>query len=285
MDDGSNEVIETQPSTTVTSINANNVILEYGDIIEIIAPSNQDIHEMHAFIEYIDDEKMKIINISTGRFYQLNITEEGVFTDESITQINLHSKNEIKGYARQNNLLPRTWIRIHFGGDFEAIITGEITNLDEDKIEITTYPELKTIFLNFDYNGIPDNLPIKSIVIIDKPTILKDVASLSTVKSQIGDVDDDNDDEFIDTNDSTDSPSIQFTDSGESITTIPEDAEIDPNIRDGLHDLYINANDIVFGERLDPIRNLVEIPESERRYGIDAQVNDLMDCQLNHLYQ
>lgn len=278
MDDVSNEVIETQTIVTDSPTSPNSVILEYGDIIEIIAPTNPDIHEIHAFIDYVDDEKIKIINISNGRFYLLNITEDGTFTDESITEINLHTKNEVKGYAKQNNLLPRTWIRIHFGGDFEAIITGEITNLDEDMIEVTTYPELKSIYLNFGYKGIPENLPIKSIVIIDKPTLLKDVASLSTVKSQIGeDVDSENNDVIIDTNEINNGPSIQFTESGESIIKIPEDSEIDENIRDKLHKMYIDANDIVFGERQEPMRQLVEIPESERRYGIDAQVNDLMD--------
>ena len=39
------------------------VTLELGDIIEIIAPSNPDIHEMNALITYIDIHKLKLINV------------------------------------------------------------------------------------------------------------------------------------------------------------------------------------------------------------------------------
>ena len=35
-------------------------------------------------------------------------------------------------------------------------------------------------------------------------------------------------------------------------------------------------NTITFGEELDEISQLVELPESEQRYGVDEQVNDLM---------
>ena len=278
MDDNSDQSLDTStPMVTDTSTPTRqnrNVQLEYGDIIEIIAPSNQDIHEMNALIMYIDEQKIKVVDIATGRFYQLSTTEDGFFTDESITQINLHGRSEVKGYARQNNLLPKTWIDIHFGGEIPAIITGEITNLEEDMIEVTTYPELKTIYINFGYKGIPEKLPIETIVIREKPTSLNNVTSLAAVKN-LG-TDDDMDD-MADTSEDVDSPSIQFTETGESITTVPEDAEVDPNVRDTLHNLYIDANEIVFGEQLEALKQLVEIPESERRYGIDAQVNDLMD--------
>ena len=62
--------------------------LELGDIIEIIAPTNKDIHEMTAFISYIDNKKMILINVSNSKHYQLNLTEAGGFTDESITEVN-----------------------------------------------------------------------------------------------------------------------------------------------------------------------------------------------------
>ena len=35
--------------------------LELGDIIEIIAPTNKDIHEMTAFISYIDNKKILVL--------------------------------------------------------------------------------------------------------------------------------------------------------------------------------------------------------------------------------
>jgi len=278
MDDNSIEIDETPPIQTESSVlpkKGSSITLELGDIIEIIAPSNIDIHEMNALIMYIDEHKIKVVNIATGRFYQLTIADDGYFTDESITQINLLNRSEEKGYARQNDLLPKTWIDIHFGGEIPAIVSGEITNLEEDMIEVTTFPELRTIFINFGYKGIPENIPITSIVIRNKPASLNKISSLATAKSVA-----DNELEDIDSNvelQETDSPSVQFTETGESIISIPEDAIPDANIRDTLHNLYIDANSIIFGEQLQPLKQLVEIPESERRYGIDAQVNDLMD--------
>ena len=281
MDDNSIKVDETPPNQTEATVlptKSSSITLELGDIIEIIAPSNLDIHEMNALIMYIDEHKIKVVSIATGRFYQLTIASDGYFTDESIKQINLLNRSEEKGYARQNDLLLTTWVDIHFGGDIPAIISGEITNLEEDMIEVTTFPELKTIFINFGYKGIPENIPITSIVIRNKPNSLDKISSLANVKS----IDDNEPDEIneIDSNiklPQTDTPSIQFTETGESITYIPEDAVPDPIFRDTLHDLYIDANSIIFGEQLQPFKQLVEIPESERRYGIDAQVNDLMD--------
>ena len=278
MDDNSIQVNETHPNQTEAATlpkKDSSITLELGDIIEIIAPSNLDIHEMNALIMYIDEQKIKVVNIATGRFYQLTIADDGYFTDESIKQINLLNRSEEKGYARQNDLLPKTWVDIHFGGEIPAIISGEITNLEEDMIEVTTFPELKTIFINFGYKGIPENIPITSIVIRNKPASLNKISSLATAKSIA-----DNELEEIDSNielQTTDTPSVQFTETGESIISIPEDAIPDANIRDTLHDLYIDANSIIFGEQLQPLKRLVEIPESERRYGIEAQVNDLMD--------
>ena len=110
------------------------ITLEFGDIIEIIAPTNPEIHEMSALITYIDSEKIKLIDVTNYNHYRINITEDGNLSDESIIQLNLLSRSEEKGYARQNNLLPRTWVDIHFGGEIPAIITGEISNLEEDMI-------------------------------------------------------------------------------------------------------------------------------------------------------
>ena len=71
---------------------------------------------------------------------------------------------------------------------------------------------------------------------------------------------------------------IEYTESGESIITVPKDVVAERNIRDQLHDLYMEAsNEIVFGEKLGEIYQLVEIPEENQRFGIDVQVNDMMD--------
>ena len=67
----------------------------------------------------------------------------------TITSITLLNRNDEPGYAKQNNLLPNKWINVYFGGEVPMVITGEITNLEGDMIEIKTYPTGDIIYLNF----------------------------------------------------------------------------------------------------------------------------------------
>ena len=79
-----------------------NISIEYGDIIEIIAPMNPNLHENAFFVNYIDESKIKIINLSTKEFIQLNMKRDGNgLTDESITQINLLDRSADSGFACQ----------------------------------------------------------------------------------------------------------------------------------------------------------------------------------------
>ena len=50
-----------------------------------------------------------------------------------------------------------------------AIINLEITNVEEDMIELTTYPKREIIYINFEYKGIPEDLPIEYIRIRSEP--------------------------------------------------------------------------------------------------------------------
>ena len=74
---------------------------------------------------------------------------------------------------------------------------------------------------------------------------------------------------------------MEFTPEGESIMTIPTDSAVDATFKDNLRDMYLDANEIVFGEQLDTLTQVVEVPESEKTYTIEAQVNDLMDQFLS----
>lgn len=270
-----NAVIQEEATPTPT----NSIALELGDIIEIVSPSNEEVHENTFLITYIDKQKIKLFNTANLKPYQLNITEYGSFTDESIEQIILLNRAEERGYARQNNLLIGTWIDIQFGGEIPVIISGEISNLDEDMIEIVTYPELRTIYIDFGYKGIPDEIPIEKITIRKKPASLNAVVSLSMLRDQMeaeglepGEIPDQLEEDL---------PSIQYTELGESIIHIPDGSKTDVNVRDALKDLYIDANTIIYGEKLEKITQLIEVPENEKRYGIDAQVNDMMDELLS----
>jgi hypothetical protein len=245
------------------------ISLQLGDVIKIIAPTNDEIHESTNYITYIDNTNITIINVAT--FHQSILTiNKSRLNDESIKEIQLLYRNEETGFARQNMLLPGTWIQIHFGGDFPLIINGEITNLDEDMIEITTFPELQVLYINFGYKGIPPQLSIEEILIKEKPESLKNIRSLTQLKEgeNIEDLEDISQEDMA---------SMVFTDTGESIIEISKDAVPEEDIRQELENLYLESSEIIFGKKLQKIAHLVEIPESEQRYSIDTQVADLTD--------
>ena len=245
------------------------VTLEYGDIIEIVAPRNPDIHQHTYYIQYIDDSHIELINVSTVTPYELRISETGAITDESVEEINLLSRGNEKGYARQNGLLPKKWVDIRFGGEIPTVITGEITNLEEDMIELTTFPDLDILYIDFEYKGIPKNLPIENIQIRTKPASLK-----ACLKSTL-------DPQSEPSEQSEAQATIEMLDSGESIIQIPEEAVPDETIRETLHSLYIDANDIIFGQEEEFVEQLVEVSEKRKQYSIETQVNDFMDELLS----
>ena len=258
-----------------TQINLNDdsqngsITLELGDIIEILSPNNNSYHEKTFIIKYIDQEYMELMNISYNEVYNINFTIDGFLSDESITQINILDRSKEKGFARQNNLIPNKWVNIHFTGDIPIIVTGEITDIEDDMVEVMTYPDRKAIYLDFAYKGLPNNIPIEKIVIRQKPTMISVTKDSSEpVGSEA--------DEFT-----PPEASMEFTETNESIINIPENNLVDENIRETLNDLYVNANTLVFGEELEEFKQAVEIPENEQRYSIEAQVNDLMDELLS----
>lgn len=111
------------------------------------------------------------------------MSPSGGFTDESITTINLLDSPEHPEYARQNDLVPGKWIDIRFGGDLPTIITGQITNLENDRIEIKAYPGEQVFYIDFEYKGIPENIPIEDIRIRSPPTTIEEEKGKSFIAS------------------------------------------------------------------------------------------------------
>lgn len=247
--------------------NGSYITLQLGDIIQIYAPTNQELDEQSFLLSYVDSTIITMINVSNFERKILNIEGNGALSDESITKIIIVSHAEEKGYARQNGLVTKTWIDIHFGGDFPTIITGEITNLEEDKIEITTYPSISTIYIDFGYKGIPRDLPIETIIIREKPAGADQIVQDMNLTSE---------ECIIEGPEAT----IEYIETGESIITIPESASPNENLDDVLKSKYLDAADL-FGEELDAIVLEVEVPESQKRFGLDAQTNDLLDQMLS----
>ena len=142
--------------------------LQLGDVIQITNPVNENLNGQIFIIDYIDKHKTYLINTDSLNRIKINISEDGILGDGNITRIEILSRADTPSFARQNDLITGRWINIYFGGDFPIIITGEITNLEEDMIEIKTVDN-DILYINFDYKGIPEDLPIDNIEIREKP--------------------------------------------------------------------------------------------------------------------
>ena len=90
------------------SPSSSSVEVALGDIIQIIAPTNSSINDQIYLIEYIDEEKIKLINVATSTRLILTMSSRGGFSDESITSMAILNSPEFPGYARQNKLLPNS---------------------------------------------------------------------------------------------------------------------------------------------------------------------------------
>ena len=266
-------------SSKVNLVGGAKVTLKLGDIIQVYAPQNELIHEQTFFIEYIDETVAVLLDIATLKHVQIETDEEGNITDETIQNIYILSHASEDGYARQNGLVPKIWVDIYIGGDVPAIITGEITNLEQDMIEVTTFPEMDVIYIDFAYKGLPRDIPIKYFEIRNRP------ASLPARIESLADISAEPPTEFekigedipLDISASKDDyPSREST-----IIQLDQPEIPDKNMFDLLNFKYINADGIVLGEELEEISQVVEVPESQRRYGIEIQANDLMDELLS----
>ena len=243
--------------------------LQLGDIIELFDPKNEKLNEQTFYIDYIDETKMILINEDSLDYVKLKINEDGIIGDGTITKLIIKSRSKEKGYAKQNNLLPGTCINIYFGGDLPVIITGEITNLENDMIEITMVDDT-VIYINFDYKGIPEDLPIEMIEIREKPCVS-------------------NEGDQGDQADQLDFPELA-TDSSDSNTNREKEIEALQlqlevplsNVKTQMREFVIKANQIQFGnEVLGPIVQFVDVYGKTERYSIETQTNDLLDELLS----
>ena len=241
--------------------------LQLGDIIELFDPKNEKLNEQTFYIDYIDETKMILINESTLDSIKLKIDENGIIGDGTISKLVIKSRSNEKGYARQNNLLPGTCINIYFGGDLPVIITGEITNLENDMIELTMVDD-DVIYINFDYKGIPEDLPIEMIEIREKPCI-------STQKPVS---------EIIGPEEVEEFPELMNEyNERQQVEKINLQLEVPlANIKTQMREFVIKADQIQFGnEVLGPIVQFVDVYGKIERYSIETQTNDLLDELLS----
>ena len=279
---------EEKPSPKTQTIN-----LQLSDVIRFQAPTNQIFNNNTFIIEYIDKRQINLINVEDLSTFKLKIQEDGSLGDGSIISIALLDRNPNLGYARQNGLLPNTWINIYFGGDTPVVITGEITNLEEDMIEIKTYPDNDILYINFGYKGIPLDLPIDTIEIREKPSKDKE-------KEEYKEKEEDKEKEQEEQKEpKATATKAALADDSSSFESLQEEEEEEEkekeqrkdtvynlpvkDVRDAIREFIIRADEIKIGEDLAPITQLVEVESSKQRFNINSQTDDLLNELLSDI--
>ena len=254
------EVIETKQDI---------ILLKLGDIILISDPTNEILNDNVFLIEYIDPRKIKLINSETFEKTVLQISSDGLIGDGNIKGIKVISSNPESGYARQNELLPRTWVNIYFGGEEPTVITGEITNLEEDMIEIRTTDD-DTLFINFNYQGIPEDLPIETFEI--RPAIKRKQEDKED-KEDNEEIDEVNADELVELGEAEalEEMNQQYPIKGKITKTA---------LKEKINRMFFDINDLDFGEVI-KVEEYINIDKDKYRYSIDVQTNDLLEEMIS----
>ena len=273
--------------STTTELREATTPLMLGDIITLHAPQNDVFHERSFIIDFIDARKIRLIDTDTLQFSLLNITDDGKLMDTTIRGIDLLSRKDELGYARQNKLLPGVWINIYFGGDVPSTLTGQITDLEEDMIEIKLYPSQETIYINFAYSGIPEDIPIQLIELRKEPEkdLSRQESEIEAKLLSISDVEEDEDatESIIDRKDGefmndAEQEAVNEDEMLQDIEGLPQQSVVE-----SVQKHILDANDIVFniGEEFSPIIRYVDKDISNVRYSIESQCNDLLDELLS----
>ena len=229
----------------------NNINLQLGDIIRFEAPSNINLHEKLFIIDFINSEKINLKNEVDSLTLEF---KNNIFLEESIKKIHLLFRHESPSYIKQNNISVDKIISIYFGGKLPFILNGKIVNIEEDMIEIKDIKSDKIYFIDFAYSGIPENLNIEKIVLRSSE---EDISEIK--KDDLKD--EDEKDAKID---------------GISLQNIKDyDDDLNVNNYDEFNEIILD--NIEFGEKTEEIFYSVEVPDKEKRYLLDEQLEDYLD--------
>ena len=238
------------------------IYLEYGDIIHITSKT-ESLNDKKFYIRYIDEKHIKIENKEGTREIQLE--EDGSFSDLAIIAIKKIYSEPLKGFALQNGLVIGKTIEIKFNQEDFPDITGIISNLESDRIEIMLEPE-GVIYIDFEYKGIPDF--IKRIEIKNNPIV---VIEVEPALPEVGNID-------------------ILPEINETVHHDPDHTEIIQEIRDEYNRSQQNnipdvQNNILSGVITEgETRNIVVRTEKEEKFlshSIEAQVSDIVDTLLS----
>ena len=253
--------------------------LKLGDIIQIEA-KNQELNNHVFVIDYLDADKLRLIDADTMLPRTLTINPDtGSFSDESIFNINILDHAPEPGYARQNGLLPNTWVDIYFGGEHPTVITGRISNLEdgEDMIELTTAPDNEVIYIDFGFKGLPEHLPIERINIRPPPTSASAAPSSAAPSSAAP---------------ASAAPASAAPESGlmEKGSEEPFDDGLAPpvqtvakEVRNAIAEMLHDADEIMASQAVQEFSFMVDVPEERKRYTLESQTNDLLNALLSDI--
>ena len=133
--------------------------LQLGDIIQL----NDDEPFMIVFINKAEIDLVR--EDGTGKTLEI---QDGKIVNDDVTSIELLERASSPSYAVLNELVPGTWIDAHFGGSKPFVASGQITDLDEDRISVKLISG-EQIYIDFGYEGLPKELGITSIVRREPP--------------------------------------------------------------------------------------------------------------------
>ena len=240
------------------------LFLELGQVIQIESPTDPTLHQNIYIINYLDNNLMKLINNDdlSEKILRMN---NGELNNKSISKINILATQKEKGYARQNGLTPGNYITIEFGGSVPAILNGQITDLEQDMIELTIYDTGEKVYIDFEGKGIPLELPIIDIRTFSPPEKKKQIED--DEEDSIRELDEEEEEDIIDEDD-------------ENLELIIDTEELKQNVKE----IYINLDELTLeDEDLGEIEELEFVDESQRRFGINRQSDDLLDELLSDI--
>jgi len=253
--------------------------LHYGDIIQLFTSKptettspgvKLDLNEKTFLVDYIDDDKVRLVDVTSFDVLLLNLDDEGNLRDSSIQRIELLTRAKEPGYARQKGLVPDQWVDIYFIG-VEQPMTAKITHLEEDQIELTLHPSQDIIYIDFSYRGLPEELGIERFVLRSSPAATAAPAPAAE------------DADVPSSPPPSATPTMEYTPDNEVILSFPETIEYDSNIRELLQEQYLEADELFFGKDRNIVEQFVEQEQYEMVFNIETQLTSLMNELLSQV--
>ena len=266
-----------------------NIRLQLGDIIELVDEFETTNNGVF-YIEYIDDNLLKLKNeVSDIIDYEL---DDGYIANTSISEIHILSRAESPSWIVQNNYTIYDWVNIYIEGDIPIVLVGQITNIEEDMMEIISIDK-NTFYINFDYKGIPLDIPITKIEINTK--LIEKGESITPLADTIPSTDINEDEIGNEVNEDEEGlmeedRETSYEENGEPIVEDGNEEfgydDIEPPVKKMTRDVldkWIREGDkILMSKNIDieEIDETQKVDASRYKYDQETQLNDLMNDLL-----